>query len=185
MSWTTWAKAARAAVSAAHFSYYNGVDQLMFNYVVSAALLTLAVISDIKTQKIKNWINYSFMLIGLIHLICFRRNALCTSLIACAAFYMLGCIGASGWGDIKCAIALTLINGWKGAAIAYIMAQVIMVAGYLLRTPSTAVHDIDRNLRDIKALNVKIDNQKKRHIFAPYLAGGYITWIIFRALEVV
>lgn len=156
----------------------------MFQYVSSVILLSMAVISDIKTRKIKNWINYSFMAIGFVHLLCFRRSEALGVAICCVAFYIMGCIGASGWGDIKCVIDLTLINGWKCAVVAYIAAQCVMVAGYLLHTPIAAIRDIDRNLNDIKKLNIQIDDKKKRHIFAPYLAGGYIIWIVLQVLEV-
>lgn len=156
----------------------------MFQYTASLLLLAMAVVCDIKTRKIKNWINYNFMAIGMVHLICFRRAEFVGVAICCVIFYIMGCIGASGWGDIKCVIALTLINGWKGAVISYIAAQCIMVIGYFFRTPVAAIRDIDCNMNDIKKLDVKIDNTKKRHIFAPYLAGGYVFWIVLHALEV-
>lgn len=152
------------------------------NIGLSLALLVTATICDLKTGKIKNWITLPFLVGMLIYVIATKRPDLYELYVALVVWFIVGCIGISGWGDVKCCMALTVINGWQCAVCAYLAAQVFMVVKYLILSPKKALHDLKKNADSVLHNRVTIDTSKPKHIFAPFLLAGYLVYLLISFL---
>lgn len=148
------------------------------NIGLSLILLITATICDLKTGKIKNWITFPVIAFALIYNGFTNSYNILEMSVSLIAWFIIGCIGISGWGDIKCCMALTAINGWQCALNAYLAAQAFMVVKYLVLSPKRALSDLKENTNDILRNRVKIDTSKPKHIFAPFLLAGYLVHLL-------
>lgn len=143
-------------------------------FIIAIVFLLLAMICDIATGKIKNWLTFPVLTAGLFYVLHYEPAQFKPLLLTLVAMFALGCIGVSGWGDIKCVMALSTIVGWKTSVASYLLAQVFLFVRYMIATPKQAIQEAKRSAVQLATKNVVIDKTKKKHLLAPYLLAGYI-----------
>lgn len=154
----------------------------MITILASLSLLMAATVCDFKCGKIKNWITLPTILIAALVTIHTNPNDFWIGIIALGIWFLAGCIGISGWGDIKCCMALTLVNGWRIALFTYLAAQICLIAWHLVLSPKETFREIRCYIQNFLKKNVIIDNAKTKHIFAPYLLVGYLIQLLVSLL---
>lgn len=152
---------------------------------VSLIMLSTATFTDLKTGKIKNWTTLPVFLIALLYICIFSQEKILPTLLSAIVLFALGCMGVSGWGDIKCMMALVALNDWKTGLITYIIAQVLLVVFFIFRKPKETTSEIANQTKQIIRGAVEIDTSKKRHLFAPYLLIGYALVICFQLVAAI
>ncbi len=142
----------------------------LINIIISYIFLIIAAVTDCKTGKIKNWLTLPVFLLGFALTVIFTPNELPSRFITVIVLFALGCIGVSGWGDIKCVMALAALNNWKVVLIVYILAQLLLIAYRLCIKSKSTLQEIKNQ---IMAGVFKVDKSREKHIFAPYLLTAY------------
>lgn len=143
-------------------------------FAVIVAFLIAASICDILTGKIKNYLTFPALLIGLVYTFKYEPDNMQSLLVFLVAMFILGCIGISGWGDVKCIMALASFSGWKIATATFVISQVLLFIKYMILSPKQAVREVQTNAIQVAERKVKIDQTKEKHLLAPFLLAGYI-----------
>ena len=145
---------------------------------VALLMLIIATICDLTTHKIPNWLTLPILLLG-IFATCYQSQDKTKELaIFIGIFFIMGCIGVTGWGDIKCVMAIASLVGWLPAASSFVVANVFLFIRYMLFTPKEAIEEFKDNTKQLITANVKIDETKPKHIFAPFLLCGFIVSVV-------
>jgi Flp pilus assembly protein protease CpaA len=156
----------------------------IIQFAVITAFLIIASVCDITTGKIKNWLTFPALIAGLTYTFVCERDNLQSTLIFLAAMFALGCIGLSGWGDIKCIMALASLSDWKVAAATFVGSQVLLFVKYLVLSPKQAAKDVCDNAIQISERKVSIDRTKEKHLLAPFLLASYfVVSVIFHFIR--
>lgn len=143
-------------------------------FAIIVAFLLAASICDILTGKIKNYLTLPVLLAGLVYTVKFEPDNTQSLIIFLVAMFILGCIGISGWGDVKCIMALASFSGWKIAVATFVFSQVLLFIKYMIMSPKQAVREVCDNAIQVAERKVTIDRTKEKHLLAPFLLVGYI-----------
>lgn len=145
------------------------------------AMLIIATICDLTTRKIPNWLTLPALLFGVCMTGYYSPEKTKELAIFLGVFFMMGCIGVTGWGDIKCVMAVASFVGWIPATISFVVANIFLFVRYMMFTPKEAINNLKDNAKQLITANVKIDETKPKHIFAPFLLTGYVvaTTVLF------
>lgn len=146
----------------------------IIQFIIITFFLIAASICDITTGKIKNWLTFPALLTGLAYTFVYARNNLQSTIIFLVAMFILGCIGLSGWGDIKCVMALAALSDWKVAAAAFVGSQALLFIKYLILTPKQAIKDVRENAIQLSERKISIERTQEKHLLAPFLLASYI-----------
>lgn len=151
----------------------------------SFLVLLIATITDCKTQKIPNWLTIPSLLLGGAITHYYYPSNLKILGIAMIVLFIMGCIGISGWGDIKCVMTIFSLNNWLIAVGMYVLAQVFLFVRYMIFTPKKALTEFKDNSKQLLSANVTIDETKPKYLLAPFLLAGYAVSIsVFIALSI-
>lgn len=134
-------------------------------YVIQSmafALLVYLAWQDARTLIVPNRIIWPALGVGLLYRCLFQREDILPIMLICVLFFAAGCIGASGWGDIKVAMFVAFVFGWKIAISAYSLAQVVFLAFYFLKSPKTILQEL------FPSFNQKETNTKPERPFVPF-----------------
>lgn len=145
---------------------------------IALAILVVATICDLATRKIPNWLTLPALLFG-VCVTCYHSPERTKELtVFIGIFFIMGCIGVTGWGDVKCAMAVASFVGWLPAAISFVVANILLFVRYMIFTPKKAFNDFKDNTKQLITANVKIDETKPKHVFSPFLLAGYVVSVI-------
>ena len=141
---------------------------------ISIGVLSIATICDICTHKIPNWLTFPALLAGGIITYHYFPDNIRSLSIFVFIMFIFGCMGISGWGDIKCVMAIAALNDWFVASVMYVAAQALLFVRYLVCFPNTAKKDFTDNAKQLATNTLSIDKTQPRHLLAPFLMFGYL-----------
>ena len=153
------------------------IPKYIVEFALSALLLIVASIFDIKTGKIPNWLVVLFAAIAIgsfiLSLILLADYTIFYRLILVIAVFLFGALRLIGLGDIKLIMVLALLNHPVTILLAVALACACVVCYALLKNPSQTRLQILSSLEILRTRSTKNATKNFRVPFAPALAIGY------------
>ncbi len=141
--------------------------------ILTAAVLIISTVTDLRNRKIYNWITFPAMIIGLLtagfplHATAYVRLAWMTG---CFFFGMLGIIGL---GDLKLIMAVIALRGYMEAIWMVACGAIVMLLYLLIRERKLMMQTLQGYFRSVVYKTDMIPRTGKAYPFAPFLAVGY------------
>ena len=138
--------------------------------LISITCLLVSSYTDIRRRVIPNWLTLPVLMVMPGYMLLFHRARLLSYMIFVLSMITAGCVGVSGWGDIKLIMVIGGLNGWLVGCMTYVLAQplllIYIVAHYTLTNRTKA-----------PTASTYSNIVKNKYPLAPCLAIAYVASI--------
>ena len=146
----------------------------IISFGLSLALLFIAFLFDIQTEKIPNYITLPACFIGIILSGVFTPQEFPVKALFFIILLFVGIfMPVMGVGDIKLLMALLFLSGVFETFICLLIASIIMLIAFCIRKPADTIRDIKDAFSAIITFRVGKISTGQKAPFAGYLAVGF------------
>lgn len=138
-------------------------------------VLVIAIITDVRTMKIPNWLTFPFIGVSIVYEIVTKDQQWVANIVVVVFLFLMSLLDAVGIGDAKLLIGVTLLCGWNVSLTGLILGSVLFVIFFFIRKPRKVLSQIKAVLKALFSGDLTFLKEldiKERKPFAPALAMG-------------
>lgn len=142
--------------------------------IIMLLFLVPASIIDNRTNKIPNYISFSFITMGFLWCLMFDTYNIWSSLLAVIGLFFFGMFGLMGIGDIKLLMGISLYCGYKTMLLTVMISLLLLALTEFILAPKKTVIVI----RDVFIGKLSVYDGNKKP-FSVYILFGLLISFIF------